>query len=142
MAQRPTAGYNIHFDGLAATDVVGALLEHDVTFEGDTEDVSGTGDTQGDIVRRKGKPVDVGGTATFTLILDESAANFDAFVSAMEGRTADSKIAILDDAFTGWQYTGHAESFSQTLTRSESVWKANLTFYVNSESDVTTGSVV
>lgn len=140
MAQRPTAGYNIHFDGLASDDIVGALLEHDISTEGDTEDISGTGDTENDIVRRKGKPVDKGRTATFTIILDEDAANFDDFVTAMENRTADSSIAILDDVLTGWNYTGHAESFSQTLTRSESVWKANLTFYINSEADVTTGS--
>lgn len=140
MAERPTAGYNVHFDGLATDDIVGALTEHDVTYEGDTEDVSGTGDTENGITRRKGKPVDKGGTATFTLILDEDATGFDAFVTAMENRTADSDIAILNESLTGWNYTGHSESFSQTLTRSESVWKANLTFYINSEADITNGS--
>lgn len=140
MAQRPTAGYNFHFDGTASDDIVGALIEHDVTYEGDTEDVSGTGDVENGIIRRKGKPVDKGGTATFTLILDEASENYAAFVTAMENRTADSNVYVLDGALTGWHYTGHSESFGQTLTRSESVWKANMTFYVNSEADVTTGS--
>lgn len=140
MAERATAGYNVHFDGLAADDIVGALIEHDVTYEGDTEDVSGTGDTENGIVRRKGKPVDKGGTATFTIILDEEATGYESFVTAMENRTADSSIAILDETLSGWNYTGHADSFSQTLTRSESVWKANLTFYINSEADVSNGS--
>lgn len=138
MAQRPTAGYNIHFNGNAATNVIGSLLEHSVAYDGDTEDVSGTGDTVGDVVRRVGKPVDVGANASFTLILDEAATGYAAFITAMQNRTADTTISILDAGLDGWEYTGHAESFDQNLTRSESVWKANLTFYVNSESVITT----
>lgn len=136
MAQRPTAGYNIHFDGNLSTNVIGSLLEHNISYEGDTEDVSGTGDTVGDVVRRVGKPVDVGANASFTLILDEAATGYAAFITAMQNRTADSTFSILNADLEGWEYTGHAESFDQSLTRSESVWKASLTFYVNEETAI------
>lgn len=140
MAQRPTAGYNFHFDGTASTDIVGALLEHDKTSEGDTEDVSGTGDTVGGVVRRKGKPVDKGVQVTFTLILDDAATGYAAFLTAMENRTTDTDIYVLNEALAGFKYTGHSESFGETLSRGESVWKANLTFFVNAEAVITGGS--
>ncbi len=133
MAERPTAGYNIEFD----TDgVVGILQEFDVVYEGDTEDISGTGDTQNGIVRRKGKPVDVGSTVTLSGKLDETAAGFTNFDTAMEQRTASSSISLLKDG-DGWEYTGHAETYTKSMSRSEAVWNFSLTFYVNSESDVT-----
>lgn len=132
MAERPTAGYTIEFD----TDgKIGILQEFDVVYEGDTEDVSGTGDTAGGIVRRKGKPVDVGSTITLSGKIDETAAGFDTFDAAMEARTEDSVIRLLKDS-AGWQYTGHSESYNKSMSRSEAVWNFSLTFYVNSELDV------
>lgn len=138
MAQKPTAGWNVHFNGETADDIVGALIDWDDAHEGDTEDVSGTGDVENGIVRRKGNPVDKGETFTASLILDEGATQHDAFVTAMENRTAGTVINLLDDGLDGFAYTGHAESFNRTGSRSESVWKASLTFYVNSRADVTT----
>jgi hypothetical protein len=133
MAERPTAGYDIEFD----TDgVVGILQEFDVTYEGDSEDISGTGDTQNGIIRQNSKPVDVGSTITFSGKLDETAAGFDNFDTAMENRTESSKIKLLKDG-DGWEYTGHSETYSKSMSRSEAVWNFSCTFVVNSESDVT-----
>lgn len=139
MAQKPTAGWNVHFDGTATGNIIGALIDWDDAHEGDTEDVSGTGDVVNGIVRRKGKPVDKGETFTASIILDEAATSHDAFVTAMENRTADSVVYLLDGSLDGFAYTGHAESFNRTGSRSESVWKASLTFYVNSRAGVAAG---
>lgn len=133
MAERPVAGYDIEFD----TDgVVGILQDFEVTYEGDSEDISGTADTQNGIIRRKNKPVDVGSTITFSGKLDEDAAGFSNFDTAMEQRTEDSVIKMLRNG-DGWSYTGHAESYSKSMSRSEAVWNFSCTFVVNSESDVT-----
>lgn len=140
MAQEPTAGYNIHFGGTASTNVIGALIDWDIATEGDTEDVSGTGDVENGIVRRKGKPVDKGQTFTASIILDRDASGHDTFVTAMENRTADTDIHLLDANLDGTTYTGHSESFNETGSRSESVWKASLTFYVNETAAVTSGT--
>lgn len=139
MAQKPTAGWNVHYNGTATGNIIGALIDWDDAHEGDTEDVSGTGDVENGIVRRIGKPVDKGEMFTCSLILDEAATEHDDFVADMENRIADSVIYLLDDSLDGFAYTGHAESFNRTGSRSESVWKASLTFYVNSRADVTAG---
>lgn len=133
--EKPTAGWNLHFDGTSDDEIVGALLEWDDAMEGDTEDVSGTGDTQNGIVRRKGKPVDKGRTFTATIILDTEATNHDDFVSAMDSRTEDAELSLLRDG-EGYTYIGHSDSFNETGTRSEATWKANLTFYVNEREEV------
>lgn len=133
MAERPVAGYDIEFD----TDgVVGILQDFEVTYEGDSEDISGTSDTQNGIIRRNNKPVDVGSTITFSGKLDEEAAGFSNFDTAMEQRTEDTVIKMLRNG-DGWQYTGHSESYSKSMSRSEAVWNFSCTFIVNSESDVT-----
>ena len=134
MAERPTAGYNIEHD----TDgVVGILQEFEVTYEGDSEDISGTGDTTGSgLVRRNNKPVDKGVTITFSGKLDEDAAGFSNFDTAMEERTESTVIKMLRGG-EGKEYTGHAESYSKSMSRSEAVWNFSCTFIVNSETDVT-----
>jgi hypothetical protein len=132
MAERPTAGYDIHFD----TDgVVGILLEFDEATEGDTEDISGTGNVENGIVRRKGVPVDKGQTITISGKLDDTAAGFTTFDTAMENRTPEVDISLLRSG-DGWKYTGHAESYNKTLSRSEAVWNFSLTFYVNEKDEV------
>lgn len=134
MAERPVAGYEIEHD---ANGVVGILQEFEVTYEGDSEDISGTGDTTGSgLIRRNNKPVDVGGTITFSGKLDEDAAGFSTFDTAMEQRTESTVLKMLRGG-EGKQYTGHAESYSKSMSRSEAVWNFSCTFIFNSESDVT-----
>lgn len=137
MPERPTAGYVIeNTDG-----TIGIIQEFSVTYDGDTEDISGTGDVENSIVRRKGAPVDVGSTITFSGKIDEDAAGFSSFRTAMKQRTADTELMMLDGpSGDGWEYTGHAESYEESLSRSEAVWNFSATFYVNSEADVTSGT--
>lgn len=132
MAERPTAGYELR---IGTTNVVGIIQEFDVTTEGDTEDISGLGDVQNNIIRRKGLPVDVGQTITFSGKIDEDAAGYSTFVTAMKQRTPDTNLRFLRSG-TGFSYTGHAESFNETASRSEAVWNFSATFYVNESASV------
>lgn len=133
MAERPTAGWDIEFD---EDGVIGILQEFDINYDGDTEDISGTGDTEGGKIRRKGKPVDVGAILTISGKIDEDADGFDNFRSAMKARTEDSVIQLLKDG-DGWSYEGHSDQYNEAMSRSEAVWNFSLTFYVNDEDTVT-----
>lgn len=133
MAEKPTAGFNLHFDD---DGVVGIIQEFDITYDGDTEDISGLGDTAGDVVRRKGAPVDVGSVLTCSGKIDTSAAGYTNFRAAMIARTAEVELSFLKSG-VGTAYTGHADSYNETASRSEAVWNFSLTFYVNSEEPVT-----
>ena len=132
MAERPTAGYELR---IGATNVVGIIQEFDVTTEGDTEDISGLGDVENGIIRRKGLPVDVGQTVTFSGKIDESAAGYSAFVTAMKQRTKDTNLRFIKGS-AGFSYTGHSESYNETASRSEAVWNFSATFYVNESASV------
>lgn len=134
MAERVTAGYNLFFTD-TTLKAVGIIQEFDITYEGDTEDISGLADVENGIVRRKGEPVDVGATLTCSGKVDTSATGYSAFKAAMEARTAESELSFLKDS-VGMAYTGHAESYNETASRSEAVWNFSLTFYVNSEDPV------
>ena len=132
MPERPTAGYELR---IGTTNVVGIIQEFDVTTEGDTEDISGLSDVENGIVRRKGLPVDVGQTVTFSGKIDESAAGYSAFVTAMKQRTKDTNLRFISGG-SGFSYTGHAESYNETASRSEAVWNFSATFYVNATASV------
>lgn len=132
MAERPTAGYELEFD---SNGVVGIIKEFTETTDGDTEDISGLGDTQGDVIRRKGLPVDVGEQITFNGKIDTSADGYTSFRAAMKARTKDAVLKFLKDG-SGWQYTGHSESYEESASRSEAVWNFSCTFYVNATVDV------
>lgn len=133
MAERPTAGWDIEFD---EDGPVGIINEFDVSYDGDTEDISGLANTEGGIIRRNGAPVDVGSMITISGKIDEDADGFENFRSAMKARTADSVIKLLKDG-DGWAYTGHSDSYNESASRSEAVWNFSLTFYVNEEETVT-----
>ena len=128
MAERPTAGWKLEFDN---DGVIGIIKDFDEATEGDTEDISGLGDVVGSVVRREGAPVDVGETITFSGKIDEDAAGFDNFRAAMKARTEDSVLKFLDADDEGFKYTGHAESYNESASRSEAVWNFSCTFYVN-----------
>ena len=132
MAERPTAGYELR---IGATNVVGIVQEFDVTTEGDTEDISGLSDVENGIVRRKGKPVDVGQIVTFSGKIDEDADGFSTFRTAMKQRTKDTNLQFLRNG-NGWSYTGHSDSYNETASRSEGVWNFSATFYVNATATV------
>lgn len=129
---RPTAGYDLLYDG----SPIGIVQEFEENIEGDTEDISGVNDTQGDIVRRKGAPVDVGGTITVSGKVDESKAGYGDFKEAMEERKADESLQFSKNG-DGYVYTGHAENYSESASRTDAVWNFSLTFYVNSRADAT-----
>jgi hypothetical protein len=131
MAEKVTAGWILE----NSTGTVGIIQEFDITYEGDTEDISGLGDVENDIVRRKGVPVDVGATITFSGKIDEDADGYATFRTAMKQRTADTTLTFKKGT-DGYDYTGHAESYNETASRSEGVWNFSCTFYVNSESAV------
>ena len=131
MAEKPTAGFNLFFED-TTMKAVGIVQEFDITYEGDTEDISGLGDVENGIVRRKGEPVDVGAILTCSGKVDTSATGYAPFKAAMEARTAESVLAFTKDG-NGMEYTGHSESYNETASRSEAVWNFSLTFYVNSE---------
>lgn len=207
MAQRPTAGYVLEYDTYGT---IGVIQEFDDGTEGDSEDISGLTDTEGGIIRRKGAPVDSGESVTFSGKIDDSAAGFSNFETAMDARTedeilhfkpsdagfiadislstsgtitsvpienaestslTDGQIIHLentdeeidqvivdgDQTITGastsitvesvtlnntydttsmvgvasFKYTGHAESFNKTASRTEAVWNFSCTFHVN-----------
>lgn len=132
MAERPTAGYELR---IGTTNVVGIIQEFDVTTEGDTEDISGLGDVESGIIRRKGLPVDVGQTVTFSGKIDEDADGYSAFITAMKQRTKDTNLRFIKGS-EGYSYTGHAESYNETASRSEAVWNFSATFYVNTSATV------
>lgn len=136
---KPTAGYDLTFINASDVDqgTVGIVLEFEDSIDGDTEDISGLNDTSGGIVRRKGDPVDVGGQLTFSGKIDTTAAGWSSFQTAMEARTSGVKLRMLDSDGDGWEYTGHADSYSETASRSNAVWDFNCTFYVNSETEIT-----
>jgi len=126
---KPTAGWSIALTSEA--NVVGIIQEFDVTHEGDSEDISGTNSTLvGDVVRQVHVPVDVGALINFSGKLDESADGYDDFKTAMETRAEDTQIVLFDseDAVV---YEGHAESYSESMSRSEAVWNFNASFRVN-----------
>lgn len=131
MAEKPTAGYGLFINDTTLKSV-GIVQEFDITYEGDTEDISGLGDVENGIVRRTGVPVDVGATLTCSGKIDTDAAGYTVFRTAMKQRTKDTEIAFTL-AGAGVQYKGHAESFNETASRSEGVWNFSMTFYVNSE---------
>ena len=131
MAERPTAGWTLS----VTAGTVGIIQDFDVAYDGDTEDISGLNDVENGIVRRKGVPVDVGATITFSGKIDDSAAGFSAFQTAMKQRTPDTVLTFAKGA-DGFAYTGHAESYNEAASRSEGVWNFSTTFYVNSETPV------
>ena len=132
MAKRPTGGWNLEFD----TDgLVGIIQEFEVSSEGDTQDVTGLGDIQGTIYRRKGVAVDVGETLSISGIIDEGAPGYENFRTAMLNRTQDVNLRFLKDG-AGWQYTGMSESYNETASRSNGVWNFSCTFYVNESVEV------
>lgn len=135
MAVRPTAGYDLQFED-TTMKTIGIIQEFDEGTEGDTEEISGMNDTAGSVVRRKGKPVDVGETITFSGKIDDTADGYSAFKTAMKARTPDSAIQMILSG-AGFKYTGHAESFNETASRTEAVWNFSCTFYVNSTTTVT-----
>lgn len=131
MAERPTAGYTLS----VTAGTVGIIQDFDVVYDGDTEDISGLGNVENGIVRRKGVPVDVGSTITFSGKIDDTAAGFASFQTAMKRRTANTALTF-SKGTDGFIYTGHAESFNESASRSEGVWNFSATFYVNSETAV------
>ena len=131
MAERPTAGWILS----VTAGTVGIIQDFDVVYDGDTEDISGLGNVEHGIVRRKGIPVDVGSTITFSGKIDENAAGFATFQTAMKRRTRDTALT-LSKGTDGFTYTGHAESYNESASRSEGVWNFSATFYVNSETPV------
>lgn len=132
MPEKPTAGYTLE----NSAGEVGIIQEFDITYEGDTEDISGLGGvtTEG-LVRRKGWPVDVGAILTCSGKIDEDADGYETFSAAMKARTPDQTLDFVKEG-AGVAYTGHADSYNETASRSEGVWNFSLTFYVNSEDDV------
>ena len=131
MAERPTAGWILS----VTAGTVGIIQDFDVAYDGDTEDISGLGNVENGIVRRKGVPVDVGSTITFSGKIDENAVGFATFQTAMKRRTADTALTFAKSE-DGFIYTGHAESYNESASRSEGVWNFSATFYVNSETAV------
>ena len=131
MAERPTVGWILS----VTAGTVGIIQDFDEATEGETEDISGLGDVQDGIVRRKGVPVDVGETITFSGKIDDGAAGYPSFRLAMKRRTADTVLTFAKGS-DGYAYTGHAESFNESASRSEGVWNFSATFYVNSTTPV------
>jgi hypothetical protein len=126
---RPTAGWTIAHT--TNTNIVGIIQEFDVTHEGDSEEISGTNSALvGTVVRQIHKPVDVGVLINFSGKVDESASGYTNFVTAMENRTEDTKI-ILKKGSDEYEYVGFAESYSESMSRSEAVWNFNASFRVN-----------
>lgn len=127
---KPTAGWSIQF-GATPSDV-GILHEFDVTFEGDEEEYSGTNSTVTDgVVRQIHGPVDVGALINFSGKIDEGATEYANFKAAMEDRTPDTSITLTDGT-ASVVYTGHSNSYSESMSRSEKVWNFSATFRVNS----------
>ena len=131
---KPTAGWSIAITSVA--NVVGIIHEFDSTHEGDNEEYSGTNSPSTDgVIRRITAPVDKGLVITFSGKLDTTATGYDDFTAAMEARTPDTVIVLFKDT-ESVEYTGHSNSYNESMSRSENVWNFSCTFEVNEEADV------